>query len=117
MLDDQGSTVLQELNESLWQTKQDAGEAENVWEEKLKQVQQQMEQGVSSAKAEAFLEAYENHRALLRQLFPEVSVVGVADDGQQEKWLEEFEGKAQAILKNTEEEVSNLVPCYQSIPS
>lgn len=95
----------------MWQTKRDAGEAENAWEEKLKQVRQQMEQRVSSAKAEAFLEAYSNHRALLRQLFPEVSVAGVANDGQQEKWLEEFEGKAQEVLRSREEEVSMLSAC------
>lgn len=112
---------MKELNESLWQAKCDAGEAENAWDEKLKQVHDQMECSVSSAKAEAFLEAYDNHRALLRQLFPEVSVEGGDDDGKQEKWLEEFEEKAQEILSSRKEEVRELVnsipgPCSISVP-
>lgn len=67
-----------------------------------------MEQRASSAKAEAFLEAYADHRTLLGQLFPEVSV-GDCDDGKQEQWLEEFESKAQEILSGRKEEVRSGV--------
>jgi hypothetical protein len=97
---------MQELRESLWQAKHDAGEAENTWDMKLKQVQEQMEHSVSSAKAEGFLEAYNSHRTLLQQLFPEVSVAGGEGDvSKQESWLEEFEGKAQEIMSSRMEEV------------
>lgn len=97
--------LAQELNESLWQAKRDTGMAENAWEEKLRQVREKMELSVSSAKAEAFQEAYAAHCTLLRQLFPEVSVkeCGI---GKEEQWLEEFESEAQEILGSRKEEVS-----------
>lgn len=94
---------LQELRDSLWKARDDAVIAEKDSEKKLDTVQEQMRQSAASAKAEALLEAYTNHRALLRQLFPEVSVEGY--DGKQEQWLEAFEGKAQEILSSRSEEV------------
>ena len=87
----------------MWKARDDAVSAEKESEKKLNQVQKQMELRASSAKAEALLEAYTNHRTLLQQLFPEVSVGGC--DGKQEQWLEEFEGKAQEILSSQKEEV------------
>lgn len=96
-----------ELKESLWQAKRDAGTAETAWDEKLKQVREKMEQSVSSAKVEAIQESYADHRTLLRQLLPEVSVKD-CDDGKQEQWLEEFESKAQEILGSRKEENTSL---------
>lgn len=96
--------MLQELSESLWKAKNEAGEAENEWEEKIKQVQEQVELRASSAKTEALVESYGNHKTLLQQLFPEVSVQGCDDKHQQ--WLERFETKAQEFMCGRKEEVS-----------
>ena len=94
----------------MWKARDEAAEAEKSSEMKLKQAQEQAEQLASSAKTQALVEAYANHRALLQQLFPDVSVDRCGDDsGQQEQWLEEFEGKAQAILTHQREEVGDLV--------
>lgn len=78
--------------------------AEKAWEVKLREAQEQVEQRATSAKTEALVEAYQSHRALLQQLFPEVTVEGY--DGKQEQWLEAFEGKAQDTLSGIKEEVS-----------
>lgn len=94
----------QELSESLWQAKRDTGAVETACDEKLKQVQERLEQSISSAKTKALQEAYADHRTLLQQLFPEVSVKD-CDDGKQQQWLEEFESKAQESLSSTKEAV------------
>ena len=99
--------LLQELSDSLWKTKNEAGLAESEWEEKIKQVQEQMELRASSAKTEALVESYSNHKALLQQLFPEVTVEGCDDKHQQ--WLERFEAKAQELMSSRKDEVSSSV--------
>ena len=77
--------------------------AEKLWENKLKEAQEMAEQRAKSARNEALVESYQSHRALLQQLFPEVSVE--VCDGKYMEWLDEFETKAQHLLDSTKEEV------------
>ena len=92
------------MSESLWKTKDEAGAAEKAWEKKLKQVQEQVEVSSASAKSEALKEAYQSHRALLQQLFPQLSVKGC--DGKYQQWLESFESQALDFMNTQEKEVS-----------
>ena len=99
--------AMQELSESLWKAKDEAGAAEKSWEKKLKQVQEQVEVTAASAKSEALKEAYQSHRALLQQLFPRLKVEGC--DNKHQQWLENFEVQAQDLISTREKEVREVV--------
>lgn len=95
-----------ELSESLWQAKDEAGTAEKAWENRLKQAQEEAELRTASAKSEVLGEVYAGQKVLLQQLFPDLSVKGC--DGKYEQWLERFESKALDFVSSRREEVRTL---------
>ena len=105
---------MQELSESLWKAKDEAGATEKALERKLKQAQEQVESTAASARSEVLAQAREGQRALLRQLFPGVAVAEEGGDSKYEMWLERFEAEAQDVMSRKEEEVSLplLIPCF-----
>ena len=79
-------------------------EAEKKWEMKIKQAQSEFELKAKSSRTDALIEAHQVHSAILQKLFPEVSIVCVGED-EDEKWLEEFEEKAQKLMETRRKEV------------